>query len=133
MYTLPIQCEVSSGCILHLKLTSSRVLMPNASLFNRQLTNSAHRTSDLSNILLPIRNWCPQCLGKLLSFDIIACLFQAATRTLRTTHACEAQVAERSFSRLPTHPYVQWWNAAFATIVNAHLLPSLRSLSLCSS
>ena len=60
--------------------------------------------------------------------DIIACLFQAATRTLRTTHACEAQVAERSFSRLPTHPYVQWWNAAFATIVNAHLLPSLRSL-----
>lgn len=60
-------------------------------------------------------------------------LFQAATRTLRTTHACEAQVAERSFSRLPTHPYVQWWNAAFATIVNAHLLPSLRSLSLCSS
>lgn len=66
-------------------------------------------------------------------FDIIACLFQAATRTLRTTHACEAQVAERSFSRLPTHPYVQWWNAAFATIVNAHLLPSLRSLSLCSS
>jgi hypothetical protein len=63
-------------------------------------------------------------------FDIIACLFQAATRTLRTTHACEAQVAERSFSRLPTHPYVQWWNAAFATINNSSFLPLLGSPSL---
>lgn len=60
-------------------------------------------------------------------------LFRAATQTLRTTHACEAQVAERSFSRLPTHPYVQWWNAAFATINNSHLLPFIRSLSICSS
>jgi hypothetical protein len=63
IYSLLLMLLKEIECILHLKLTSSRVLMPNASLFNRQLTNSAHRTSDLSNILLPIRNWCPQCLG----------------------------------------------------------------------
>ena len=37
---------------------------------------------------------------------------------------------ERSFSRLPTHPYVQWWNAAFATINNSSFLPLLGSPSI---
>lgn len=31
--------------------------------------------------------------------------------------------AERSFSRLPTHPYVQWWNVVFTTINNSSFLP----------
>nr|DAT50289.1 MAG TPA: hypothetical protein [Caudoviricetes sp.]DAU41338.1 MAG TPA: hypothetical protein [Bacteriophage sp.] len=39
-------------------------------------------------------------------------------------------ITERSFSRLPTHPYVQWWNVAFATINNSSFLPLLGSPSL---
>nr|DAW89338.1 MAG TPA: hypothetical protein [Caudoviricetes sp.] len=34
-------------------------------------------------------------------------------------------ITERSFSRLPTHPYVQWWNAAFATISTLICFPFL--------
>ena len=30
---------------------------------------------------------------------------------------------ERSFSRLPTHPYAQWWNVTFITINNSSFLP----------
>ena len=34
---------------------------------------------------------------------------------------------ERSFSRLPTHPYAQWWNVTFITINNSSFLPFLVS------
>ena len=35
---------------------------------------------------------------------------------------------ERSFSRLPTHPYAQWWNVTFITINNSSFLPFLVSV-----
>lgn len=36
-------------------------------------------------------------------------------------------ITERSFIRLPTHPYAQWWNVTFITINNSSFLPFLVS------
>jgi hypothetical protein len=46
---------------------------------------------------------------------------------LSLSHCSLDNVTERSFSRLPTHPYVQWWNVTFITINNSHLLQLIAS------